>query len=449
MGTAAPVCAHSDYGSDSAIDSVTHRRRATAVPGQPKDAARRQRPRRRDSGIGASEDDAPRHSAFPRSPSEANGHDAGGYQSPPGELPNPKAAAHRQHPRRLDSGIGASEDNAPRHFAFPRSPSEANGHDTGGYQSPLGDLPKSRDAAGSDIGWIERAGRSLSGPSTNWDGNGGGGERGGDRKAQRLEREREHLTREVYKLSAQLEASEMAGTSSRLGPSDLDEDLSSRSFATSTSVPVDAATSPARRSRRRDEAVAAEAEEAVAVAVAAAERVSTTKAAVSRRDNVRGDGGGDDGRNRSNGHNRHLCYREDGGVPSLLRRSPSRTSMGLPDASADDSDCDSGTSGTSGRSRSDSPSWRSLARRRQQSLLAAEAFSRLPRRQRQRRERYEEAAVAKASRMSGRGRATQAASLWGRGAGGSDSDTSDKVLSEGSAGESSESNFSHYSGSWW
>ena len=406
MGTAAAVRPRSDYGSDSAIDSLSRRSSTTSA----------------------------------------------------GSRPPKAAAARRQRPRRPDSGIGDSEDDALRHpAAFPRGPSDAEGHASGGYQSPLGELPRAPDVAGGDSSWIDRAGRPVSGPWTNWDRGGGVAEEElGDAKARHLEREREYLTREIYQLSAQLGASGATSTSSRLGPSDLDEDLSPTSFDTSAAVRTPAP--PPGRSRRRDQAAAAAAaaaaEEAAAVAVAAAEEVATTNAAMSsRRDKrlrggQRGDGGDDIGRNAGNGRARHRNDRENG-VRSPPRRSPSATTMSPPDASADDSDSDFTTSGSSDGSRSDtSPSWRSLARQQQRSLLAAEMFSRLPQRQQQRRERYEEAASTKARRMSGR--ATEAAALWGRGAEGSHSDTaSEKVLSEGSASESSESTSSRDSESIW
>eukprot|EP00752_Nemacystus_decipiens_P007446 g6655.t1 len=441
MGTAAGVRPQSDYRRDPAVDSTPRRSEPNGGAREPNAATCRQRPARLDSQPGVSEDGASRYFACPPSPSEASSHADGGYQSPP----EPEAAAtHRQRPRRFDSGIGACENDVLRHPAFARSPS------TAGYQTPPGGLPRAR---GVDNGWIEgdSTDGTVSEPWTDCDEDGVGGEENGDTKAMRLERERENLTREVYKLSAELEASGVTSTSSRLEPSDFDEDPSSTSFPTLAPVAANAPAPSARRSRRRDEAAAAAAaaEEAAAVAVAAAGRLSGTKGATSRRDErLRGQRavGGDDDGHVGNERNRHRNHRENGVSSRSRRRWASSPSMSLPDASVHGSDWYSTLSGTDSRSESDGSS--------RQSALAAETamFSSPLQPERQWRERSKEAAVANASRAPRR--PLEATQLWGRGRGSSSgldtaSDKDQSFLSDDSGGESSETSSSRFSGSMW
>ena len=395
MGTAAARRHESDFRRDSAIDSNVHRSRANGAGRQPKPAAGRQRHRPLDSLNNDDDDyDALGYPAFPRSPSEV-------------------------------------KDGSLRHPAFPSSPSEASGRTNGGSQTLPGGPSTSR---GGDNSWTERAKRPMLGPWTGWNGDGGRGRENEDARARRLEREREHLTREVYRLSAQLEVSGVTSTSSRLGPLDLDEDLRSRSFATSASVAASAPAPPAGRSRRNEAAAAAtRAEEAAAVAVAAAEKFSIPTAAVPRKDmrrrGRRGYGVGDSG-DVGNGRN----YRENS-VPLRPRRRSSATANSVPDASVADSDCDSTSSSTITRRRSESPS--------QRSTLATDMLCSPPQQQRQ--WRHKDAANAR--RMPRR--PTENAGLWGRGPGDSDSDTASGEDLCTSSDESESSESSPYSGSMW
>jgi len=194
--------------------------------------------------------------------------------------------------------------------------------------------------------WIDVAAGHFGGAWTRW---GGGGQRKGageEAKARRLERERDHLAREVHKLNAQLEehkpyatVTSASGNSSRLGRSDLDENPLRRSrssdatsASTSAFFPLDTpqAQAPPGTWRRQGQAAAVK-------AAGTAERVSRV----------------DGGPPRDRGPSRQARSRRDhdSNWPTAQRRSP--VAKRRPDASPEDSGCGSATSSSSSSSGGD------------------------------------------------------------------------------------------------
>ncbi|CAM9104558.1 unnamed protein product [Scytosiphon promiscuus] len=301
--------------------------------------------------------------------------------------------------------------DALRHPAFPRR-SSADGRDEDDFHFPPEELPRARGAAD----WMEVAGRYLM-----ESGSGREGE-SGDSKARRLEREREHLTREVHKLSAQLASSGVTASSagSSVAPDRVDRQPR-RFFASPVAAPVVGGSPPRSRGRQQGQAAAmaaAAAAEAAEVAVAAVGRAAKDDAEPRRRRasrRQRGDGGGGSARGDVHG-----APAGDGGVhrrrqpretttPNKRGRSPAAVLSG---SSFDDSDGGSATSGS--RSVSGSPSWRTVPRRRQESPTLEKVFHSQPQRQRQRRERGREWQELSAQQENPRAAGGRAFFPWGQ-----------------------------------
>lgn len=338
-GTWSP--AESDYGSDSDLDAISHRNQMATAAAAPQGNT----PGRRRSGPFADSDS-----------------DIGGVDS--------------------DSDSDVSYD-ALRHPAFPR---RSNGHDEDDFNFPPEEIPRARGTAD----WMEVAGRYLMEAESSREGE------SGDSKARRLEREREHLTREVHQLSAQLASSGVTTTSAGSpDPPEGNDHQRRRFFASPVTTPAVGVTPARTRGRQQEQAAmaAATAAEAAEEAVAAVEKVAKNNAAPRRRQASRGQGsdGGDvsarrkaHGGSAGHGNLRHRRRQSrENAVPNKRGRSPV---VVLSDSS---SDCSSRGSASSG-SGSGSPSWRLLPRRPQESPTPEEVFHSQPQRQRQRRERERE-----------------------------------------------------------
>lgn len=269
----------------------------------------------------------------------------------------------RPRPRRLEEKPSLKEScrdkpdgAASWHVGLSRSSDVSNDHDKEKSLSLPKDLPESQDNVVGEGSWIEIAGRYMAEAWTKWDFD------TGDSKARHLERERDHLTREVYELTAQLDGSGVTDDcSNRLDSSNSDGDLEGRSTTTSTPVSTDGRPT---KSRRRFDA----ADEAEATAVTS-QKEASPRPQTSRWQ--RGDG---------DSYNREID------APSTPESSSPATR-----ASADDCDyvfSNSGTSSTSSTSSrattNSSSSWQSLDPPGRGPSLSDWEFSSQPRQEQQR-----------------------------------------------------------------
>ncbi|CAN0061628.1 unnamed protein product [Pylaiella littoralis] len=296
-----------------------------------------------------------------------------------GQAPRPQPRL-RPSPRRLEESPSLEEsfrdeagDVFLRHAGFCGSiEGDDDDQDKEGCLSLPREFPRLRENVGDESSRIEVVARHMAEAWAKLDVD------GGDPEARHLERERDHLTREVHELTAQLDASGATGdSSSRLDSDGSDGNLGDRSTATSTSVTADAL--PTGVSRRRTDP----AEQAAAAPAPAPAPVPTAH----RRQ--QGDGDSDsvgvwDVRCRSDNDTRETGPQRSRSHGEIDARSTPGSSSPAMSASGDDlgfifSDSSSSRSNSSSSSSrptlSASRSWQSLVPRRQQSLLGLDSSS--------------------------------------------------------------------------